>query len=492
MISKQRFMLSLLFTLVACAPVRADNSCDNCTSHQFVPRTISTDLAYTNLLNFWHRHHDKKDQKIIYAGTFLYQQSSKSKDLGSAFLLGNSNCKSNCITVAQDGSGDVNSAWLGLANANPANPFASTFCVEPQRKTMGYYGYFYFDLSDWVCGLWMDASSAIINVRHDLNCCEQGNTASTCPGITTVGQALNNPIDQFGKFNCSDCSIDRHRTGVDDIQLRVGYESTFCDDQNIWGVYAIGTVPTGDAANAEYIFQPTVGTRHGSIGLGVEADYQLWCNSCGDRDLALLFDANYRYAFKKNERRTFDLCKNGQFSRFLLVADQADPSSPMPGVNFFTQDVDVTPRSTVQGWLALHYTRCDYNFEFGYNLFWRQQEKLSLCNFCDDRTVGIYQLGCPGQGCTTASAATIAQGANQVVADASFVAITANDLNLNSAAGGKALSNKFYVAAEMNRCASECLDWFAALGTSYEFVTGNYKCTTLPAWALFAKFGLIF
>lgn len=493
--NKQRYLYSLLSLFVVSAPLYADNSC--CFSHQFVPRTITTDLAYTNLLNFYDRHHGKENKNIIYAGTFFYQQSNKSKRLGSAFLLGNTNtsnstnCRSDCIRVAQDGTGDINSFWLGLANANPANPFNSTFCIRPERKTIGYYGYFYFDLSDWFCGLWFDASSAIVNVRHELNCCESGNTSSACPGIATVGQALNNPLFQFGKFNCSECSIDRHRTGIDDIQLRLGYERCWCDDRFVGGVYVIGTVPTGDAMNAEFIFQPTVGTRHGSAGVGFEADYELWCDSCGDRSLAVLFDANYRYAFKHKERRTFDLCRNGQFSRFLLVVDQSNPAAPMPGVNFLTQDVQVTPGSTVQAWLALHYEHCDYDVEFGYDFYWRQRERLK-CPCPISSTIGIFQLGCPGQNCTTASTATIAQGPNQVVADAAFVNLTQNDLNLNSAAGGKALSNKFYLAADINRCANECIDWWAGVGGSYEFVTGKYKCTTLPQWAVFAKFALLF
>jgi hypothetical protein len=447
------------------------------------------------MLVMFDRHHKEDKKKIIYAGTPFYQRSRKSPDLGAAFLLGNNNgtnCRSNCINVAQDGSGNVNSLWLGLANANPANPFASTFCVSPQRSVLGYYAYFYFDLSDWLCGLWFDAASSIINVRHSLNCCENGNTAGVCQGITTVAQALNNPIYQFGKFNCNSCAIDRHRTGVDDIQLRLGYERTWCNDKGIAGVYVIGTVPTGDAMNAEYIFEPIVGTRNGSIGAGIEGDWRFWCNSCGDRNLTVLFDANYRYAFKRKDRRTFDLCKNGQFSRFLLVVDQSNPAAPMPGVNYLTQEVEVTPRSTAQAWLAVHYEHCDYDFEVGYNFFWRQQETISNCNPCLSSTIGIYQLGCPGQNCTTASTATIAQGPNQVVADPTFVTIKPTDLNLNSAAAGAALSNKFYAVADINRCAYDCLDWFAGVGGSYEFVTNQYKCTTLPFWAVFAKFGLLF
>jgi hypothetical protein len=504
MISKRNYLFSLSAIFLLHLFLAAD-SCNTCTSHEFIPRLVSTDLTYTNPFVFYDRHHhvnDNETGKIIYSSSFFYQRSTKSKDLGAAFLLGargNSACRSNCITVRQDGTGDVSSYWLGLTNADPADPFASTFCISPERISLGYYGYFYFDLSDWVEGLWIDASSAIVNARHKLNYCENGNTASAIPGISTVYQALNNPAYQFGKFNGDTCEIDKYRTGVDDVQLRLGYERSLCDDAFIGGLYAIGTIPTGDAMNALYVFQPTVGSRHGSIGLGIEGDYTLWTNSCDDQSVAFLFDANYRYALQRWERRTFDLCANGPFSRFLLVARESDPATALPGVNFFTQKVEVTPRSTVQAWLALHYQRCNYDVELGYDFFWRQDEKLcpqdscsDNCRTCFDNTIGIYQLGCPGQNCTSASTATIAQGPDQIVPDATFVTLTAQNLNIASGAAGKALSNKIYAAIAMNRHRSAHSDWFAAFGGSYEFVSNKYACTTLPGWAVFIRFGFIF
>ena len=467
----------------------ADNAC--CESHQFVPRSITTDLAYTDMLNYYERHHNECRDRFIYSGNFIYQKSNKSDALGSAFLLKNG-CP--CANVAQNSLGlnpptDINSVWLGLANANPNNPFLADFCVEPQRKLFAYYNYLYFDLSNCVCGLWADIAFAVLSVTHNLNFCEQGNTSSLCPELKTVCDALRNPLYNFGKFDCSKCCKDQHRAGVDDIQVRLGYERNWCDDDHLWGVYAIGTIPTGRRPNAEFIFEPLIGSRHGSFGVGGNADYQLWCDGCGDQNLALLFDANYRYVFKRSECRNFDLCNNGAFSRYMLVVNETATDTPMPGINFFTQNVDVTPRSTFQVWLALHYEHCQYDVEVGYNFFWRQQEDIDCVCFPED--FGIYQLGCTPV-CTSASTATISQGPTQITGDANFVELTANDLNLCSGAADKALSNKFYGIVSTSGCACDCMDWHIGFGGSYEFVNGDYRCATLPYWAVFGQFSLLF
>ena len=483
--SNYRYLLFFSLLLLPARAVVANNQC--CESHQFIPRSITTDLVYTDLNNYYLRHKQEDGPKFIYSGNFIYERSNKSDTLGSAFLLKNG-C--NCVSVNQNAPADINSNWLGLANLDPANPFAANFCISPQRSVFAYYSYLYFDLSDWVCGMWADIATSVLNVRHKLNCCEVGNTASVCPGIQTVSDALNNPLYRFGKFDCGNCCDDLHRTGVDDIQVRLGYERSWCDDEHIWGGYLIGTIPTGRKPNAEHVFEPLIGSRHGSLGVGLNGFYQAWCND-QDHSIALMLDANYRYVFKRNECRTFDLCNNGAFSRFLLVADEADTATALPGINFFTQNIDVTPRSTVQLWLAMNYERCDYNLEAGYNFFWRQKETIACP--CDlGATIGVYELGCPGPGCTSASTAKISDGPNEITPDAAFVALTPNDLNLWSGAADTALSNKFYASVATHGTFCDCVDWNIAFGGSYEFVNGDYRCATLPFWAVFGQFSFVF
>lgn len=477
-------------TSAACT-TSAPTSCSSssgCASHQFVPRGITEDLVYIDAITFWERHRNRDDEhkvKSIFTNTFLYQESRKSKQLGSAFLLGNG-C--NAITVAQNPPADVNSLFLGLFN--PTTPFSSTFSIQPQSKIFGYHFNWYVNLDDWLCGLWFDLTTAILNTRNSLNCCEIGNVATQCPGITSVSTALNNPAYQFGAYYCGGtCDNELRRTGIDDVQFRLGYEMSLCSDNNIMGLYLIGTAPAGRKVTAANIFEPLVGTQHGSIGVGFDGEFDF--NIC-DHNFSLLADFNYRYVLRHNECRTFDLTENGPLSRFLLVAAQTAPAVPLPGINFFTQSVNVTPGSTIQLWLALNYELCDWDFEVGYDLFWRQKEKISTsCCTTFNPAIGIYNLGCIGAGCSTSSTSTIGTFA-PYPSDATFSALDITALNLNSAAAGRALTNKFYGAVATAGCVCDCLDWETTLGASYEFVTGNDRCNALSYWAIFGKFGLIF
>ena len=78
-------------------------------------------------------------------------------------------------------------------------------------------------------------------------------------GIYTVASGIELIlIIYFGKFYCGSCNGDLWRTALDDIQFRLGWETSFafcgCGDNSIFGIYIIGTVPTGRINTAEYHF----------------------------------------------------------------------------------------------------------------------------------------------------------------------------------------------------------------------------------------------
>jgi len=486
----KQILLSLMLLASTVQAVFADCSdacntstnCGDCGSHEFVPRSITTDLVYTDALAYYQRNFREKDKTFIFTGTYLYQKSRKASKLGAALLKG----ESNTVTVTQNAGGDINSQWL-----QPATPFSATLSLNPERKVFGYHGNWYFNLDSWWCGAWLDVSSAIINAVHSLNTCETDVNAvvPTCPN-SAVTDALNRTELRYDKYYGGQCNNEKRRTGIDDIQIRLGYNYTWCDD-NVVGLYLIGTVPGGRKPTGEFIFEPLVGSEHWSAGFGLNGHYNFWCNDCGDTSFTLMSDFNYRYVLKHDECRTFDLCPNGAFSRFLLVSPSSDPDLALPGVNFFTQNVSVTPRSTIQWWLALNLEYCAWDFEVGYNLFWRQREKIGCVNsFCTD--IGIYNINPQTSIRTTLSNATIATAPGEIPSDATFVPLTKADLNISSAEAGRALTNKFYGALSWNGDVCGCIDWMAGFGASYEFVNGSSQCNALPFWAVFGKGGVAF
>ena len=459
-----------LLTLLMCISSFSIGQPFNCSSHVFVPRSISTDLTYINWGIFYNLHCGAKDKTFTYAGQFIYQNSRKSRGLGAGFLLGTNNT----VTIQQapfaPGTPDViNSVSLGLGTTPPAAPFSELFSIQPERKIFAYQGYFYANLDTWWCGLWADASFAIVNAVHRLNALELGTMSTLCPGILGVCDALNNPSLKFGKFFCGLCNDEKRRTGFDDFQVRLGYNYDWCD--SILGVYLIGTVPSGRKPTAEFVFEPLVGSKHGSIGVGFQGFLPIDLCGCPDSCLTLMTDFNWRFVFSHRECRTFDLLPNGPFSRFLPLVTLANPLFTIPGVNLLTQKVRVQPRNTIQWWLGLDYEFCDLNFEFGYNLWWRQKERISTDSITVPANVSIFDLSGAG----------------------TFTPLTLANININSAVAGRGLTNKVYGAFSWGGCICDgCFDWMSGLGASYEFVAKHDRCNALSYWAAFGKVAVSF
>jgi hypothetical protein len=458
-----------------------------CPSHVFVPRGASTDLAWIDSLTFYNRTRQYPHKCYIYTSMTIYEKSTRNKRFASSFLLGDGN---NFITVEQAAPGAPVINSLELALANPTTPFASTLTINPNRRQFTYLGNMYFNFENWWCGLWGDVTFGVTNVRHRLNCCEVGNTSTICPGITNISTALgNNSQLLFSKFYCGTCADGKRRTGFEDIQLRLGYDYLWCNE-NRFGIYLIGTIPAGRRPTAEFIFEPLVGSRHGSFGVGFLGDYEVtWCGCGDDSSFTLMTDFNYRYVFSHRECRTFDLMPNGPFSRYLLIVDSSALGFPFPAANATTSLVKIKPRSTIQWWLGFNYEYCDWDFEVGYNLFWREKERLSQPCVQLPTTIGVYNLSDCGASQVTASNATIFSPGTP---DIAFVPLTPSNINIDSGLARRLLTNKVYAALSWTGCACNCFEWMAGFGGSYEFVTKHDKCAAPASWAVFSKWAVGF
>jgi len=488
-------ILSLVLLSAGYASLISAATTPECASHQFIPRGASTDLTWIDALTRYDVLHRK--EKFIYTSTSIYQQSTHNKRFASSFLLGDGNNFINVNTVPVAGT-VVNATELGLARVDPlTGPFTSLFTIKPTRKQFTYLGNFYFKLDDWWCGLWGDITFGITNVHHRLNCTEVTNGSDLYPhlsfisnGIPDVSTSLSSRPDlNYSQFYCGNCLDGKRRTGIEDIQVRLGYNYEWCDDAHV-GIYGIVTIPAGRNPTQQFIFEPLVGSKHWSVGVGFMGDYAAWC--CDDSNITLLTDFNYRYVLSHKECRTFDLMPNGTFSRYLLLVYPTDATTlanPFPAADITTFSVKVTPRSTIQWWIGLNYEYCDWDFEAGYNLYWRQREQIKTSSVADfTTTAGVYNLA-SGVAAVTASDATITSVGT---ADATFIPLTAANLNITSAEAGRVLSNKVYGAFSWMGCACNCFDWMAGFGASYEFVTGNSKCNALSSWAVFSKVAIGF
>lgn len=481
----------------------------------FRPRNVTTDNVFQLALSNFNWYHERpvipagQDEKTepkevrkkfgMYVTPFFMQTSGRNgKKLANYFLPGNCDA----IKVAEDGTGDVGSLWLGLIAQDFNDSYETVMTIRPQRRAFGAHFMFMYDMFKWKDNMWAALSFAAMRVQHELNLKECGpNGCAQEPGainyfvepdetteqLTTLQGALNNPDWCACKF--SPCTL--KRSGVDDIELKIGYDKYWEDkDNNRLSGYILATIPTGKRPNGEFVFGPVVGSRQFSLGFGLDGEYHV--TQRGNWTWTLLGDFKYRYGFSAKEWRCFDLCKNGDWSKYLLVVKEDAVANALPGVNYLTLKSNVTQRSIIDLFLAMHFEKDVWNVELGYDLWWHQAEKVSPDCCIGDFNVAIFDMdGFAERGAVSASCANISQsirGTNIPPSDATFTKITSSDLNLASAGHPSAMSHKLYVAVARN---GDFKNYPALLGLggSYEFAAGD---NALEQWALWLKLGLKF
>lgn len=488
---------------VGCSTTCADNCSINCSDScsilscsgnchsktHFTQRQITYDSAYELALSNYHFYHVNKGEERMNSVVFtpFYQESTKSAKLGQYFLP---NCASQ-ITLDSTGAGTINPEWFGLTPL-PGSQYRSVVTISPRRKISGVGLNWHFDLAKHVEGLWIGLNTTVAHARTDLRLQEtlltftgtqalaQQNNVGFIGGISNACSAFSNPALLNNKLSCKGLK----RTGLDDIQLKLGYDWYYHgQNHDHWGLYGVLGIPTARKTCEAYLFEPTVGSQHASLGLGLNGDVSM--QTCRGGRFAWMLDVKYRYVFSAKERRSFDLTANGDWSRYLLLQADVPTDLAVPAVNSLTQNVSVKPGSTIDLWTALHGQMWDcFNLEVGYNFWWRQAEHIDACAF------NVSQYGISNFGGGTASAATIASPSCASLSNASFTALTSAMVNRCSAAHPRALSHKVYGAIAYDGARTKRqIPVLLGFGSSYEFAQRN---TALEQWAIWGKIGVSF
>ncbi|MDR3647281.1 MAG: hypothetical protein P4L22_07095 [Candidatus Babeliales bacterium] len=470
---KKSFLILLLLSfcqLMQAAESKACNTSNEnyCGSRTFFrPRSVIEDVSiffslnnYNNYRNYYGFHVNEADSERINIskGTFYEKSVSPrgnddcNKNVGTYFLPENKPA----ISIIQNGANaDVNSLWLNV-EAPTGSTYSSVLSLNPERQIFG--GYFsYFQEFECLKGSWLEVDFAVYEARHKLHAKEvriNNDVTGIVPGAATALQYLQGGTNQlqYGKFLC-----DRNNVNFDDIQVKFGHNWFNCNQSAHLGLYGQLLVPIAPKPTAKYLFEPLVGRAHWGLGAGLNGAYKFY--ETENHACVLMADASYQYLFKSNELRTFDLTPNGQWSRYLLATKPATTIDTFPLLNATTESVSVTPRGVVNFWAGLHFQKCDWHFEAGYNLWWRQAEKISLNNRGCGSTkgctvsnvngnvingnIGIFALD---NICTplTASTATISDPTSAIVTDSTFIPVNISELNLASAAHPRTLTNKVY------------------------------------------------
>ena len=441
----------------------------------FVPRQLSYNPIFENALvcsskvynqdRFSHIH--KFDHAIISLKP-IYTQNVGSK-FGQYFSIDNKSV----LDVQENGTGDIGSEWFNVQAPGSTNFYSSELSFNPRRRTLGIMLYASVNFAEHFS---VSANTALINTRNNMNIYESGVAMlGQEPGFRNMKQAFAHQDLQYGAIRGT-----QSKSGFDDIQIKLIYHSfatqhahydsdsidmydvsksinTFYKDKHkhsgdrdkvgrlYYEAYLLAGIPTGDGSQAQYLFEPLVGSNHAQIGLGgnMHYNYGKW---------KFQAEAKWRYAFAADEMRSFDLTQNGQWSRYLQVVNSLNKYVYYPAINNFTCSAKVTPQNSFDFYMAAYWdTDYGWHCELGYDFWIRQAEKISVSPVLPIPSIGIADLPGiikqvpPPQSASTATISQqIAPGENSIASDLAFVSIQPTDFNLNSAGAPKSISNSIY------------------------------------------------
>ena len=350
------------------------------------------------------------------------------------------------MNVEEDGSGNIDPLWFQVIAAS--NTFySSTLSFAPVQKTAGALFYVAWMLPN---NFAITVNTAFVKRKNNMHISETitpSNNIGQLPGFSSVTQSFANTQMEYGKIAGS-----QSKSGVDDIQIKVLKNITLCEDESFFGdIYGLIGIPTGHGSKAIYLFEPMVGSHHVQFGLGFNAEKSFDFHLTDQ--VSLYGECKWRYGLKAKETRSFDMTPNGQWSRYMLFTTPTATADQFPAINDLTFKADVTPGNSFDLLLASHVEVSRFNFELGYNFWYRQAEKVSPYMHLPEVGIadlrGIAQLNNPVPVTVTSSSkATISEGVYpnqyQMPRDGTYTLVTADNINPLSGAQAASCTNAVF------------------------------------------------
>ena len=124
--------------------------------------------------------------------------------------------------------------------------------------------------------------------------------------------ALTQPL-KYGRLACSQSDAN-----LANITFDLGINPIF-DDEHSLGIFARVVTPNGRRPKAVNLFEPFIGNGHQwELGVGLKGHRRIWHDG-DDHEFSVYLALAMTHLFKARQHRSFDLCANGFWSRYLLV-----------------------------------------------------------------------------------------------------------------------------------------------------------------------------
>jgi len=399
----------------------------------------------------WQQFINQADKKCMYGAfytTLEYTRSFKPRHL-ARYLFG---CDLDCCnTLLIQGSQVPDRsprAWLadyfGLA---PDFSSRVSFCPHIENVIIDFN--FYLGLDELTPGLFFRVQAPIAWTKWELNMCECIKEAGTLGFLAgymnnkyvpdtqqdfgvayellpkSFTEAASGNITfgdmkecmKFGRI--TNCRLTETRLA--DLRASFGYNFVLKKDMHL-GAFLHAAAPTGNKPDACYLFEPIVGNgKHWELGVGITGSYIFWrSQEYDERYMGVWLEATLTHLFRNCQCRSFDFCCKPN-SRYMLLtqmgtnndgikgdvdgtitsASHQYKKNLIPAINWSTFMIDVEIPLQADIAIKVGYTRCNWNFDLGYNLWARSGEKFchNCCHDCCDDCCN----GCCTSACTCSS-----------------------------------------------------------------------------------------
>ncbi|NBX78548.1 hypothetical protein EBQ93_04230 [bacterium] len=389
---------------------------------------------------------------------------------------------------------DINPVHLGLMPLTIDDPdYRSEITFAPFRKSFGCMLDMRYYFSDAV---WAQIKLGAMQVTTNMQLQEKKLSTSTgggVPGIDNANEAFMNQEWTAGKIQTRPV----HKTGFDDVLLKMGYDFfQYEESPHRGGLYIFTVLPSGISEQQEYLFHPSIGDRNIYFGLGVSGDF---CSSIGNEGaITLSGDLRGQCGLDSFQYRTFDLTENGSWSRYMLMSYESNPLDVQYGINVTTALARVKQFGQVQGTFVLSYDRPEIGAKIGYNVWYKSAEKIvsiealnNVYAVADLPHISGNLIGLA----ISASTANISQSVipgiannGSIIPDAVFTPFTPDDFDRSSAQNPQACTSTVWAGIQMNKEINDA-ELRLSVNGSYEFV---HKFGSIPTWSVWGIIGLEF
>jgi hypothetical protein len=469
----------------------------------FSPRAQNVNAARD--IAGWHPYihrYDAHDNYTAFSITPSYNQSLRPQRMALVMWNNDTYTVTGSQVLGRENTQELLADYFGLSPAYSGNEF-----FKPLIKNLLIDGALYVGFDKLVPKLYTQFRTPLVWTQWDLKLAENilttgegtlypaGYMAPTAvtPPYETYTQAMrgNQSFGEVEKLKYGKIDGAQAKSGVATLEWILGYDF-ISRERSHFGLNFRVSAPTGSRTKGEYFFEPRVGNgKLWQVGIGFTGHTRVW-EKDDNQELGFFVDVNMTHLCNGTQHRSFDFCKNGFYSRYILLKefdeDGMFAEKILPAINVTTLKCHVANDIQVDAVLMFGYTYNDFVFDIGYNGWIRSREKVSIHECIPHNRYGIKGVAYAASPITgkplniTESNATIFETHNIVFDDPSPVFISTADLDPESAASPLLLTHKFFVhfAHTFLNTDKYPVSPFIGMGAEIEFEGINSRNATQP------------